>query len=53
METFTNYNIPLSNVIGFGSDGCHVMMGGNNSVASRLRKSCPGIFFFIVNLVVN
>lgn len=44
MDTFNTYNIPLSNVIGFGSDGCHVMMGGNNSIASRLRESCPGNF---------
>jgi len=42
IETFNIHNIPLSNVIGFGSDGCNVMMGENNSVASRFRESCPG-----------
>ncbi|CAG5029609.1 unnamed protein product [Parnassius apollo] len=25
-------------------DGCNVMMGGNNSVASRLKKNLPGMF---------
>jgi len=37
-------NIPLTNIIGFGSDGCNVMMVEHNSDVSRLRDSCPGIF---------
>jgi len=40
----SDFNIPLSNIIDFGSDGCNVMMGENNSVASRFRVSTPGIF---------
>lgn len=44
MATFDKYNIPVANIIGFGSDGCNVMMGVNNSVASRFRQQCPGIF---------
>lgn len=44
LKTLNNFCIPQSNVIGFGSDGCNVMMGEHNSVASRLRVSCPGIF---------
>ena len=30
-------------MIGFGADGCSVMMGINNSVASRFRNDCPGL----------
>ncbi|KAF0712323.1 Uncharacterized protein FWK35_00031879 [Aphis craccivora] len=44
LKTLHDFNIPLTNIIGFGSDGCNVMMGDHNSVASRLRDSCPGIF---------
>uniref|UniRef100_H3BFK0 DUF4371 domain-containing protein n=1 Tax=Latimeria chalumnae TaxID=7897 RepID=H3BFK0_LATCH len=33
----------LSNILGFGSDGCNTMMGKNNSVASRLQNEFPGI----------
>lgn len=43
MKTFLNRNIPASNIIGFGSDGCNVMMGKNNSVATRFMEMCPGI----------
>lgn len=42
IKTIDVYNILLNNVIGFGSDGCNVMMGGKNSVASRLHEFCPG-----------
>ncbi|KAL0829789.1 hypothetical protein ABMA28_003272 [Loxostege sticticalis] len=38
-----DYGIPLKNVVGFGSDGCNVMMGSANSVASRFKEDCPGI----------
>lgn len=44
IKTMTDFNITLSNIIGFGSDGCNTMMGEHNSVASRFRQSCPGIF---------
>lgn len=45
MSCFEEEQIPLENIIGFGfaSDGCNVMMGANNSVASRLRENLPGI----------
>ncbi len=36
--------IPKENlVVGFGSDGCNVMMGGKNSVATRLLSDFPYI----------
>eukprot|EP00102_Acyrthosiphon_pisum_P012777 XP_008182066.1 PREDICTED: uncharacterized protein LOC100575879 [Acyrthosiphon pisum] len=41
ISTLNEYEIPLTNIIGFGSDGCNVMMGQHNSVVSRLRESCP------------
>ncbi|XP_022163539.1 uncharacterized protein LOC111029028 [Myzus persicae] len=31
IETLNRYKIPLDNIIGFGSDGCNVMMGSKNS----------------------
>jgi hypothetical protein len=43
IETFVKKDIPLKNIVGFASDGCNVMMGEHNSVASRLRNECPGI----------
>ncbi|KAJ8960692.1 hypothetical protein NQ314_006032 [Rhamnusium bicolor] len=44
MTAFDKYNIPPTNIIGFGSDGCNVMMGEYNSVSSRFKELCPGIF---------
>lgn len=44
IKTFSQYEIPVANMIGFGSDGCNVMMGSQNSVTSRFRQQCPGIF---------
>ena len=44
MKTFTENGVPISNIIGFGSDGCSTMMGPSNSVSSRLKELCPGIF---------
>lgn len=43
MESFRRRDIPPENIIGFESDGCNVLMGKNNSVASRFRETCPGI----------
>lgn len=43
INTFLKKNISLENIVGFASDGCNLMMGEHNSVASRLRDSCPGI----------
>ncbi|KAE8743381.1 hypothetical protein FOCC_FOCC011034 [Frankliniella occidentalis] len=34
MDTFVE--VPKENIVGFGSDGCRVMMGEHNSMASRL-----------------
>lgn len=42
-KSFTELEVPLKNIVGFGSDGCNVMMGRENSVASRFREECPGI----------
>lgn len=44
IATFNCYNILLENIIGFGSDGYNVMMGSKNSVATRFRQMCPGLF---------
>ncbi|CAK1603741.1 unnamed protein product [Parnassius mnemosyne] len=46
IKKFSDRGIPLENIIGFASDGCNVMMGSQNSVASRLRENLPGIFIF-------
>lgn len=43
IKTFEQEDIPLDNLIGFASDGCNVMMGQHNSVASRLIQNFPGI----------
>lgn len=43
ISAFTSHNVPLENIIGFGSDGCNTMMGAHNSVASRLRENFEGI----------
>lgn len=42
-SSFNKYDIPSKNVIGFGSDGSNVMMGSENSVASRMKDLCPGL----------
>ena len=44
VELFNKYEIPLENMIGFGSDGAPVMRGKNNSVLSRLKKIIPYLF---------
>lgn len=44
MKSFSEWDISTENMIGFGADGCNVMMGGNNSVASRLKKKLRGMF---------
>lgn len=43
IQTFTEKNVSLTNIFSFGSDGCNVMMGRNNSVYSRFMEQCPGI----------
>ncbi len=44
MKSFEKHEIPVTQMIGFGADGCSVMMGAHNSVASRFRNECPGLF---------
>ena len=41
--SFEKHKIPSSNIIAFSSDTASVMMGRNNSVASRLKEYVPGI----------
>ncbi|KAL4714294.1 hypothetical protein ACJJTC_009646 [Scirpophaga incertulas] len=41
IKKFTDRGIPLENIIGFASDGCNVMMGSQNSVASRFQENLP------------
>lgn len=41
-KSFTDFQIPEKNLIGFGSDGANVMFGDDNSVVSRLRTEYPG-----------
>ncbi|CAH2092806.1 unnamed protein product [Euphydryas editha] len=43
---FTQRGLPLDNIIGFASDGCNVVMGPHNSLASRLHSELPGIQIF-------
>lgn len=43
IDSLTNRNVPLNNVIGFGSDGCNVMMGDNDSVKTRFIRDFAGI----------
>lgn len=43
INTFTQKEIALSNIVGFASDGCNVMMGQHNSVSTRFLEYCPGI----------
>ncbi|CAH2109219.1 unnamed protein product [Euphydryas editha] len=44
MRSFSDWDISTENMIGLSANGCNVMMGGNNSVASRLKEDLPGIF---------
>ncbi|XP_038221451.1 uncharacterized protein LOC119839286 [Zerene cesonia] len=46
VKSFQDRNVPLSNIIGFVSDGASVIMGKHNSVASRFKESNPGIIIF-------
>nr|CAH7749980.1 unnamed protein product [Callosobruchus chinensis] len=43
INAFASHSIPPDNIIGFASDGCNVMMGSKNSVASRFRENFKGI----------
>lgn len=43
MHTLHTHNIPLDNLVGFAADGASNLMGGYNSVTSRLKISAPGL----------
>ena len=43
ISSFTDTNISLKNVVAFCSDTCNVMMGSNNSVATKLKEANPNI----------
>ncbi|XP_066947073.1 protein FAM200B-like [Macrobrachium rosenbergii] len=53
MKTFKDHNVPIKNMIGFGADGCSVMMGVNNSVSSHFRSDCPGLTVMKSNVKVS
>lgn len=40
-KCFTDF--PLKNKVGFGLDGCNVMIGRGNFVASRFKEDCSGV----------
>ncbi|XP_066963613.1 zinc finger protein 862-like [Macrobrachium rosenbergii] len=46
VNTLNAYNIPLDNLVGFAADGAANIMGGNNSISSRLREVFPGLTIF-------
>ena len=43
-EALTKRNIPWSNVVGFESDTCNVMIGRHNSVYSRVKQKQSKVF---------
>lgn len=36
--------VPMSNLLGFGSDGASVMLGCNNSVTTKLKEVQPSLY---------
>lgn len=36
----------MKNLVGFGADGCSIMLGKDNGVAIRLRTSSPSLISF-------
>uniref|UniRef100_A0ABD2WP56 DUF4371 domain-containing protein n=1 Tax=Trichogramma kaykai TaxID=54128 RepID=A0ABD2WP56_9HYME len=44
MESFQSEDVPTKSIYGYCSDTCNVMMGRNNSVASRFKSYNPQIF---------
>jgi len=44
IKSFQKNYVNIENIIGFGSDGCSIMMGKNNSVSSRMKEMFPGVF---------
>nr|XP_027212475.1 uncharacterized protein LOC113805630 [Penaeus vannamei] len=42
-KTLNTYQIPFTNMVGFGADGASNIMGAVNSVSSRLKAHMPGI----------
>lgn len=53
MSTLSEYEVPMDNIIGFGSDGCNVMMDLHNSVASRLRATFTGKYLNYFDIIYS
>ena len=47
---FEKIGVPLSKIVGFGSDGAAVMLGSRNGVATKLREDSP--FMLNVHCIV-
>ena len=43
-KLFSENKIPISNVIGFASDNCNVMMGKHSGFQALLKKDVPSVF---------
>lgn len=43
IENLKKHNIPVTNMVGFSSDTCNVMVAEHNSVFSRLKPQNPNI----------
>ncbi|XP_026477666.1 uncharacterized protein LOC113383631 [Ctenocephalides felis] len=43
-KSFEKYSVPLTNIIGFESEGCNSMIGDKNLVRTRFEQRCPGIY---------
>lgn len=43
-KVFEDHEVPLSNIIGFGSDNCSTMMGAQSGFQARLKEDVPGVF---------
>ncbi|XP_076032951.1 general transcription factor II-I repeat domain-containing protein 2B-like [Oratosquilla oratoria] len=44
MKNIEKHEISVTQMLGFGADGCSVMMEAHSSVASRFRNECIGLF---------
>lgn len=43
IKSFEEDNVPLHQIIGFGSDGCNTMFGVDNGVATKMEDFLPGL----------
>ena len=44
--------IPLSNIIGFGSDNCSTMLGNKGGFQALLKNDVPSVFFLGVHVIL-